>query len=185
MHTLHLQAMGIESAQVGGPCGCTRLGVVRGARPGRAQTAGSWLPAVSRALLCPKTAGSWATGRLQKRAAQHRPIHSTALQPWPRLGTYRQAKALLPSGYPMQVTAGQGEAEPLTAVRDKGQSDPPTDLMGGCQKGPFSRPLRPASALTPSKGDPDLLGQAAMALTYDYCRNQTLAPWLDTDLTTH
>ena len=106
VHTLHLQAMGIESAHVGGPCWCAHLGVVRGARPGRAQTAGSWLPAVSRALLCPKTAGSWATGRLQKRAAQHRPIHSTALQPWPRLGIYQQAKALLPSGHPLQVPAG-------------------------------------------------------------------------------
>ena len=36
VHTLHPQAMGIESAQVGGSCGCTHLGVVRGARQGRA-----------------------------------------------------------------------------------------------------------------------------------------------------
>jgi hypothetical protein len=89
VHTLHPQAMGIESAQVGGPCGCTHLGVVRGARP-------RW----------PQTEGSLATLRLQERVAQPRPIHSTALQPWPHLGTYRQAKALLPSGYPLQVTAG-------------------------------------------------------------------------------
>ena len=106
VHTLHPQAMGIESAQVGGPCWCTHLGLVRGARPRWPQTAGSWLPAVSRVLLCNKTAGSLATRRLQETAAQPRPIRSTALQPWPRLGTYRQAKALLPSGYPLQVTAG-------------------------------------------------------------------------------
>jgi hypothetical protein len=70
-------------------------------------------------------------------------------------------------------------------VRDKGQSDPPTDLLGSCQKGPFLRPLHPASALTPIKGDPDLLGQAARALTYHYCRKQTLGPWVGRELTTH
>jgi len=59
VHTLHLQAMSIESAQVGGPCGCTHLEVVRAARPGRAQTAGSWLPAVSRLLLCNKRRVRW------------------------------------------------------------------------------------------------------------------------------
>jgi hypothetical protein len=106
VHTLHPQAMGIESAQVGGPCWCTHLGLVRGARPRWPQTAGSWLPAVSRVLLCPKTAGSLATRRLQERVAQPRPIHSTTLQPLPHLGTYQQSKALLPSGYPLQVTAG-------------------------------------------------------------------------------
>ena len=106
VHTLHPQAMGIGSAQVGGPCWCTHLGVVRGARPRWPQTEGSWLPSVSRVLLCDKTEGSLATLRLQERVAQHRPIHSTALQPWPRLGTYQQAKALLPSGYPLQVIAG-------------------------------------------------------------------------------
>ena len=106
VHTLHLQAMSIESAQVGGPCGCTHLEVVRAARQGRAQTAGSWLPAVSRVLLCPKTAGSLATRRLQERAAQPRSNQPTAPQPLPRLGTYQQANALLPSGYPLQVTAG-------------------------------------------------------------------------------
>ena len=106
VHTLHPQAMSIESAQVGGPCGSTHLGVVRGARQGRAQTAGSWLPAVSRVLLCNKTAGSLATRRLQETAAQLRSNQLTALQPLPRLGTYQQAKAQLPSGYPMQVTAG-------------------------------------------------------------------------------
>ena len=31
VHSLHLQAMSIESAQVGGLCGCTHLEVVRGA----------------------------------------------------------------------------------------------------------------------------------------------------------
>jgi hypothetical protein len=106
VHTLHPQAMGIASAQVGGPCGCTHLGVVRGARPRWPQTEGSWLPSVSRVLLCNKTEGWLATLRLQERVAQPRPIHSTALQPWPHLGTYQQAKALLPSGYPLQVTAG-------------------------------------------------------------------------------
>ena len=106
VHTLHPQAMGIGSAQVGGPCWCTHLGVVRGARPRWPQTEGSWLPSVSRVLLCDKTEGSLATLRLQERVAQHRPIHSTALQPWPRLGTYQQAKALLPSGHPLQVPAG-------------------------------------------------------------------------------
>ena len=106
VHTLHLQAMSIESAQVGGPCGCTHLEVVRAARPGRAQTAGSWLPAVSRALLCVETAGSLATRRLQERAAQPRSTQPTAPQPLPRLGTYQQAKALLLSGYPLQATAG-------------------------------------------------------------------------------
>jgi len=106
VHTLHPQAMGIESAQVGGPCWSTHLGLVRGARPRWPQTAGSWLPAVSRVLLCPKTAGSLATRRLQERVAQPRPIHSTTLQPWPHLGTYQQAKALPPSGHPLQVTAG-------------------------------------------------------------------------------
>ena len=88
VHTLHPQAMGIESAQVGGSCGCTHLGVVRGARQGRAQTAGSWLPAVSRVLLCNKTAGSLATRRLQETAAQLRSNQLTALQPLPNLGTY-------------------------------------------------------------------------------------------------
>ena len=106
VHTLHPQAMGIGSAQVGGSCWCTHLGVVRGARPGRAQTAGSWLPAVSRVLLSNKTAGSLATRRLQETAAQLRSIQLTALQPLPHLGTYQQAKALLPSGHPLQVTAG-------------------------------------------------------------------------------
>ena len=88
VHTLHPQAMGIGSAQVGGPCWCTHLGVVRGARQGRAQTAGSWLPAVSRVLPCPKTAGSLATRRLQETAAQLRSNQLTALQPLPNLGTY-------------------------------------------------------------------------------------------------
>ena len=88
VHTLHPQAMGIGSAQVGGSCWCTHLGVVRGARPGRAQTAGSWLPAVSRVLLSPKTAGSLATRRLQETAAQLRSNQLTALQPLPHLGTY-------------------------------------------------------------------------------------------------
>ena len=106
VHTLHPQAMAIESAQVGGPCWRPRLGVVRGARPRWPQTEGSWLPSVSRVLLCPKTAGSSATRRLQERVAQPRPIQPAALQPWPHLGTYQQAKALLPSGYPLQVTAG-------------------------------------------------------------------------------
>ena len=106
VHTLHLQAIGIDTAQVGGSSGCTHLEVVRAARQGRAQTAGSWLPAVSRLLLCDKTAGSWATRRLQERATQPRSNKPTALQPLPRLGTYQQANALLPSGYPLQVTAG-------------------------------------------------------------------------------
>ena len=88
VHTLHPQVMSIESAQVGGYCGCTHLGVVRGARQGRAQTAGSWLPAVSRVLLCNKTAGSLATRRLQETAAQLRSNQLTALQPLPNLGTY-------------------------------------------------------------------------------------------------
>lgn len=88
VHTLHPQVMSIESAQVGGSCGCTHLGVVRGARQGRAQTAGSWLPAVSRVLLSPKTAGSLATRRLQETAAQLRSNQLTALQPLPNLGTY-------------------------------------------------------------------------------------------------
>jgi len=106
VHTLHPQVMSIESAQEEGPYGYTNFGVVRGARSGRAQTAGSWLPAVSRALLCPKTAGSLATRHLQETAAQPRSNQPAALQPWPRLGTYQQAKALLPSGYPLQVIAG-------------------------------------------------------------------------------
>ena len=106
VHTLHPQAMSIESEQVGGPCWCAHLGVVRGARPRWPQTAGSWPPAVSRVLLCPKTAGSLATRRLQETAAQPRSNQPAALQPWPRLGTYQQAKAQLPSGYPLQVTAG-------------------------------------------------------------------------------
>ena len=106
VHTLHLQVMSIESAQVGGPCGCTHLEVVRGARPGRAQTAGSWLPAVSRVLLCDKTAGSLATRRLQERAGQPLSTQPTALQALPCLGTYQQAKAPLLSGYPLQLTAG-------------------------------------------------------------------------------
>ena len=106
VHSLHLQAMSNESTQVGGPCGCTHLEVVRAARPGRAQAAGSWLPAVSRVLLCDKTAGSLATRRLHERATQPRSTQPTALQPLPRLGTYQQAKAPLPSGYPLQVTAG-------------------------------------------------------------------------------
>jgi hypothetical protein len=88
VHTLHPQVMSIESAQVEGSCGCTHLGVVRGARQGRAQTAGSWLPAVSRVLLCNKTAGSLATRRLQETAAQLRSNQLTALQPLPHLGTY-------------------------------------------------------------------------------------------------
>ena len=88
VHTLHPQVMSIGSAQVGGPCWCAHLGVVRGARPGRAQTAGSWLPAVSRVLLCNKTAGSLATRRLQETAAQLRSNQPAALQPLPHLGTY-------------------------------------------------------------------------------------------------
>ena len=106
VHTLHLQAMSNESTQVGGPCGCTHLEVVRAARPGRAQTAGSWLPAVSRVLLCDKTAGSLATRRLQEKAAKPRSFQQAALQPLPSLGTYQQTKALLQQDYPLQVTAG-------------------------------------------------------------------------------
>ena len=53
-----------------------------------------------------KTAGSLATRRLHERATQPRSNQPTALQPLPRLATYQQAKGLLLSGYPLQVTAG-------------------------------------------------------------------------------